>query len=246
MTEFLRLVQGNKTVMEYESRFTALSLFAPDYVKTEKERTKRFVHGLRDEIQKMVATTTPQSFKEALHRGQESEAVEKRVYNNLALSKPYTSNRGNSERFNGSHFKKPRFGGYNGKFTQSGVSSNAPRPSTNVTPTNAPSASIIKNGATHKTHFYPARQNQNKGSFGSKPSTSAPVTNTIQQPRKLCFLCGQPGHFKAQCRNKPSGSQISVAQPRRNEAHAIIPQDNEENRRLVAGIFLFAAKPCIP
>ncbi|XP_061993588.1 uncharacterized protein LOC133711492 [Rosa rugosa] len=44
--EFLHLEKGDKTVTEFEQRFTQLAQFVPDLVGTERERIYRFVDGL--------------------------------------------------------------------------------------------------------------------------------------------------------------------------------------------------------
>ena len=41
--QFLNLIQGNKTVAEYEDRFNALSHFAPTLVNTEEKRCRHFL-----------------------------------------------------------------------------------------------------------------------------------------------------------------------------------------------------------
>ncbi|XP_058202610.1 uncharacterized protein LOC131317047 [Rhododendron vialii] len=52
--EFLGLVQGNSTVMEYEARFTALSRFALETISTENLKARRFERGLNPDIRKGV------------------------------------------------------------------------------------------------------------------------------------------------------------------------------------------------
>ena len=49
--EFQTLVQGSITAYQYEVRFTQLSRFAEALLTSEAERIRRFVDGLRDEIQ---------------------------------------------------------------------------------------------------------------------------------------------------------------------------------------------------
>ncbi|XP_062028716.1 uncharacterized protein LOC133744663 [Rosa rugosa] len=44
--EFLHLEKGDKTVSEFEQRFTQLSQFVPDLVGTDEKRIYRFIEGL--------------------------------------------------------------------------------------------------------------------------------------------------------------------------------------------------------
>ena len=53
--EFLNLVQGSKSVAEYESEFLRLSGYASGIVATEYERSVRFEDGLRDELRVLIA-----------------------------------------------------------------------------------------------------------------------------------------------------------------------------------------------
>ena len=53
--EFLNLVQGSKSVAEYESEFLRLSRYASGIVATEYERSIRFEDGLRDELRVLIA-----------------------------------------------------------------------------------------------------------------------------------------------------------------------------------------------
>ncbi|PKU67254.1 hypothetical protein MA16_Dca015983 [Dendrobium catenatum] len=47
---FLRLVQGSKTVMQYEAEFTALARYAPQLVSTSAKKCYRFLRGLLDSL----------------------------------------------------------------------------------------------------------------------------------------------------------------------------------------------------
>lgn len=49
--EFLDLKQGNMTVMEYVTKFTALALFVDDYVAMDLAKVRRFEDGLKLSIQ---------------------------------------------------------------------------------------------------------------------------------------------------------------------------------------------------
>lgn len=48
--EFQELKQEQMTVSQYEVKFTQLSRYAGKLVSKEKERTKRFVRGLKPQI----------------------------------------------------------------------------------------------------------------------------------------------------------------------------------------------------
>ena len=53
--DFLKLVQGDKSVMEYEATFTALSRFATALVADEQSKCRRFLEGLRPAIKSRLS-----------------------------------------------------------------------------------------------------------------------------------------------------------------------------------------------
>ncbi|PKU80152.1 hypothetical protein MA16_Dca021327 [Dendrobium catenatum] len=65
---FLRLVQGSKTVMQYEAEFTALARYAPQLVSTSAERCYRFLRGLRDTLRQPLIPFRITDFSELVER----------------------------------------------------------------------------------------------------------------------------------------------------------------------------------
>ena len=62
--EFLRLKQGQMTVIEYAAKFNELSRFAPNQVATEEMKMDHFEQGLKGPIKRMIAGHVFTSFKE--------------------------------------------------------------------------------------------------------------------------------------------------------------------------------------
>lgn len=52
--EFIQLTQGKMPVIEYETKFTKLSRFAPHMVDTDDKKARRFIGGLNSNIRRMV------------------------------------------------------------------------------------------------------------------------------------------------------------------------------------------------
>ncbi|KAL8127127.1 hypothetical protein AgCh_014156 [Apium graveolens] len=52
--EFLELKQGERSVLEYEAKFTELARLVPEYVSTEIQKARRFQQGLKPEIRRGV------------------------------------------------------------------------------------------------------------------------------------------------------------------------------------------------
>ena len=59
---FLGLVQGNKSVSEYEAEFLRLSRYAQGIVASEHDRCVRFEDGLRDELRLLIAPQQEREF----------------------------------------------------------------------------------------------------------------------------------------------------------------------------------------
>ncbi|KAA3488086.1 ATP-dependent zinc metalloprotease FtsH [Gossypium australe] len=79
---FLNLVQGNKSVSEYEAKFLRLSRYARGIVATEHERCVRFEDGLRDELRMLVAPQREREFVVLVEKAKTAERVKQSVRQN--------------------------------------------------------------------------------------------------------------------------------------------------------------------
>ena len=69
---FIKLPRHFKCA-EYETQFTRLSKFAPKLVVNEQKRIRQFIQSLNVEIQKNLAATQINTFKDALEKAQRVE-----------------------------------------------------------------------------------------------------------------------------------------------------------------------------
>jgi len=67
--EFLRLKQGEISVVEYPTKFNELSHFTPNQVATEEMRIDHFEQGLRGEVKQIKARHTYVNFQEMYQKG---------------------------------------------------------------------------------------------------------------------------------------------------------------------------------
>jgi len=72
-SEFLELRQGLMNVSQYDQKFAQLSRYADALVKSEAERTKRFVKGLRLEIRGRLIPLQLKNYLQAVERALEVE-----------------------------------------------------------------------------------------------------------------------------------------------------------------------------
>ncbi|KAL4021042.1 hypothetical protein IC575_019831 [Cucumis melo] len=75
--EFLNLEQGDMTVKQYDAEFDMLSHFAPDVVRDEDARTKKFVRGLRLDLQGILRALRPTTPVDALRIALDSSLHER-------------------------------------------------------------------------------------------------------------------------------------------------------------------------
>ncbi|KAK8928667.1 hypothetical protein KSP39_PZI017870 [Platanthera zijinensis] len=61
---FLRLTQGNRSVMQFEAEFTQLAYYASDMVPNERERCFRFQLGLREDVRVHLISQRIQRYNE--------------------------------------------------------------------------------------------------------------------------------------------------------------------------------------
>ncbi|XP_028111377.1 uncharacterized protein LOC114309769 [Camellia sinensis] len=68
VSEFENLKQGNKTVAEYETKFTELARFALHLIDTDYKKARKFEGGLRDSILEKINVLKVQKYVDVLDR----------------------------------------------------------------------------------------------------------------------------------------------------------------------------------
>ncbi|GMI89769.1 hypothetical protein HRI_002646200 [Hibiscus trionum] len=71
--EFMALVQGNRTVSEYEIQFVRLSQYAPELIPDEKERCERFRYGLTTDVKTYMLASDYTEFDVLVSRAKDIE-----------------------------------------------------------------------------------------------------------------------------------------------------------------------------
>ncbi|KAA3480774.1 DNA/RNA polymerases superfamily protein [Gossypium australe] len=84
---FLRLVQGSKSVSEYEAEFLKLSRYARGIVATEHERCIRFEDGLRDELRLLIAPQQEREFAVLVEKAKVAEGIRESVRQGMDRSR---------------------------------------------------------------------------------------------------------------------------------------------------------------
>ncbi|XP_043717620.1 uncharacterized protein LOC122665532 [Telopea speciosissima] len=71
--EFSALVQGSKTVLDYQQQFEDLSHFAPEHMKGEASKTKKFEKGLKLEIGSILSVMDIQTYAQMVDKAKTIE-----------------------------------------------------------------------------------------------------------------------------------------------------------------------------
>ncbi|XP_021840846.2 uncharacterized protein [Spinacia oleracea] len=74
-SEFIKLSQGKKNVLEYAVKFNELARFAPDLVTTDRQRMNRFEGGLSIEIRDRLSSSRISTFQELYDRAINVERI---------------------------------------------------------------------------------------------------------------------------------------------------------------------------
>ncbi|XP_030948929.1 uncharacterized protein LOC115972826 [Quercus lobata] len=105
--EFMELIQGNKTVLQYEAKFTELARFAPHIVSDDVRKAKKFQRGLRPSIRTRMAALRLKAYSEVVETAKvverECEDYQRIRDQNKKRSKPEESQKENE---NEKPFKK--------------------------------------------------------------------------------------------------------------------------------------------
>ncbi|XP_056171902.1 uncharacterized protein LOC130139270 [Syzygium oleosum] len=70
LVEFMRLYQGQRTVDQYEAKFTKLSKFAPRMMKDPWDRARRFRDGLKPNLRSQMISLNLRDYNEIYDRAQ--------------------------------------------------------------------------------------------------------------------------------------------------------------------------------
>ena len=98
------LVQGTKTVMEYDREFNKLSRFARSLVATEKDRVERFLNGLKISLQKDLSLFDLPTHADALDKALKAEWMREQLNSDLK-----TGDKRRAQQKNGQENKKGKW-----------------------------------------------------------------------------------------------------------------------------------------
>ncbi|KAA3465594.1 ATP-dependent zinc metalloprotease FtsH [Gossypium australe] len=105
---FLNLVQGSKSVAEYEAEFRRLSQYAKGIVATDYERCVRFEDGLRDELRVLIAPQRERDFAILMEKARIAKEVKRTERQNRDKDRYWNKRSFRPSESSGDFQKRPR------------------------------------------------------------------------------------------------------------------------------------------
>ena len=154
------------SVTAYEAKFRALSRYATQLCFSPQERIRRFVKGLRSDLQipAFQVAAAAKSFQEVVDFVIEVEGVKRDDFTMASTSKKFRK----GGEFGGSYSRGQSLGGYPARPIQS-------------------SLQAVAGG--------PPQTGQHSSEFGGYPQTSSFSQRPMIEPRE-CYGCAETGHIR--------------------------------------------------
>ncbi|KAL8108946.1 hypothetical protein AgCh_025152 [Apium graveolens] len=181
--EFLELKQGEKSVAEYEAKFTELARLAPGYVNTEIQKARRFQQGLKPEVRSGVVALQLKTYTSVVQGALVIESDQKLASKEGSDKKrKFDSGIDKADREESSQKFPRKFGGNRSKkFRRQGFS----QTSSSVTSIASAPAQSTKPVVECK-------------SYGKR--NSGQCRKDVQ-----CFKCDKKGHYVSECNSRNPG-----------------------------------------
>ncbi|XP_049386266.1 uncharacterized protein LOC125850460 [Solanum stenotomum] len=167
--EFLNIEQGRMSVAAYEAKFRALSRYATQLCFSPQERIRRFVKGLRSDLQipALQVAASAKSFQEVIDFAIEVEGVKPDDFTKVSTFKKFRK----GGEFSGSYSRGQSSGGYPLRPIQSSLQASVEGPLRASQPFS-----------------------EFGGYFQSSSSSQRPTLDS-----RTCYGCGEAGHIKKYC-----------------------------------------------
>ncbi|XP_043717497.1 uncharacterized protein LOC122665412 [Telopea speciosissima] len=187
--EFSVFTQGSKTVLEYQQRFEDLLHFAPDHLRNEASKTKKFEKGLKPKIRAMLSIMEIETYARMVDK---AKTVEDRLKDKSTALQGLARRPSNFQNFNWPNktFKSPG--------SPSPLQYRRPEVGQNLQPYHSAynqSNQYVRPASSRATTSVqtPHSATSQASQASSQSARSVPPSQSTDPSR--CFECGKSGHW---------------------------------------------------
>ncbi|KAK8941069.1 hypothetical protein KSP39_PZI010425 [Platanthera zijinensis] len=184
MNDFIHLKQRQLSVSDYEIEFSKLSRFGPSLVSSEEDRVKRFLGGLRSDVQQLAVAHGAVTYAGAVEAALKVEAIE---------NAKQRGQQARSEKRRSVEEKGPQVLGAASEKKSKVVCSFCGHPG-------HPAERCFKRARVQKKEHVHAIQGAPRRDVPC-PVCKRPGHEAAQcwSKDRVCYQCGQKGHIKSRC-----------------------------------------------
>ncbi|XP_074323089.1 uncharacterized protein LOC141660031 [Apium graveolens] len=240
--EFLELKQGEKSVADYEAKFTELARLAPRYVNTEIQKARRFQQGLKPKVRSGVVALQLKTYTSVVQAALVIESDQKLASKERSDNKrKFDTGADKADREESSQRFPRKFGqNRNKRFKRQGFAQTSSSVTSVASALVQSTKPILECKSCGKKHSGQCKKDV-QGFKCDKKGHYALECNSGNL-RVTCFKCGKVGHIARNCKMTTQGSvggsesQGPATSTTRARTFKMTKRSNTQDSDVVAGM----------